>query len=293
MYREIEFLSEGITVRGRLYIPTKVSTKLPVVIMTPGFGGLIQHSVTPYAEAFAAAGLAVLAYDHPRLGSSDGFPRQDVDPLLQRRTYRDAISFVQSREEVDPALIGLWGSSYGGGHVIEVAAQDHRVRCIVSQVPSISGHAQARRRMTADAMKAMRVRFDEDRARRLLGAEPETVPLVSVDPAEPGYFNSKVAYDYYMSIPEFVNKITLRSIEMAWENEPAINIERVSPRPLLMIVADEDEATPSDLALSAFNKALEPKQLILVKGGHFSPYKEHFERTSTAARDWFVQHLRH
>jgi len=118
------------------------------------------------------------------------------------------------------------------------------------------------------------------------------MPMVSIDPANPGYFNNQAAFDNYIAVPEFVNQITLRSIEMAWENEPAINIDRVSPRPLLMIVADEDEATPSDLALSAFNRALEPKQFLLVKGGHFSPYHEHFELTSTAARDWYLRHLK-
>ena len=291
MYGNIEFRSEGTTIRGRFYLPAGSSGPLPVVVMAPGLGGLIQHSPLDYAEVFVRGGLAVLAYDHPRFGVSDGLPRQDVDPVLQRRTYRDAISFVQQLPEVDPRRVGLWGSSYGGGHVIEVAAQDPRVRCVVSQVPTISGFAQARRRMTGDAMQAMRARFDEDRARRLNGEAPATLPLVSIDPANPGYFNSQAAYDNYSRVPEFVNRITLRSIEMAWENEPAINIERVSPRPLLMIVADEDEATPSDLALSAYNRALEPKQLLIVRGGHFSPYREHFEKTSTTARDWFLRHL--
>lgn len=291
MHHDIEFLSDGVTIRGRLYLPTQAAGEpLPAVIMAPGFGGLIQHSAQQYAEVFAHGGLAVLIYDHPRFGISDGTPRQDVDPVLQRRTYRDAISFALTLSEVAAGRIGLWGSSYGGGHVIEVSAQDRRVRCVVSQVPTISGFAQVRRRMTGDAMKAMRVRFDADRAERLKGAEPTRLPLVSIDPAKPGYFNTQAAYDNYM-VQGFTNEITLRSLEMSWENEPAVNIARVSPTPLLMIVADEDEATPSDLALGAYNQALEPKQLLIVKGGHFSPYKEHFNQTSGAALAWFKEHL--
>ena len=291
MYRDIEFLSDGVTIRGRLYLPTPAAVNpLPVVIMAPGFGGLIQHSAQQYAEAFAQGGLAALIYDHPRFGISDGMPRQDVDPVLQRRTYRDAISFAQTLSEVAADSVGLWGSSYGGGHVIEVCAQDKRVRCVVAQVPTISGFTQARRRMTGDAMKAMRLRFIADRAARLKGAEPARLPLVSIDPAKPGYFNTQAAYDNYM-VQGFTNEITLRSLEMSWENEPAANIARVSPTPLLMIVADDDEATPSDLALSAYNQALEPKQLLIVKGGHFSPYKQHFNQTSDAALAWFKRHL--
>ena len=291
MYRDIEFLSDCVTVRGRLYLPEKAVVRgLPAVIMAPGFGGLIQHSAQQYAEAFSQGGLVALIYDHPRFGISDGLPRQDVDPVLQRRTYRDAISFAQSLGEVDPNRIGLWGSSYSGGHVIEVSAQDRRVRCVVAQVPTISGFAQARRRMTGEAMQAMRVRFDEDRAARLKGEEPKRLALVSIDPAKPGYFNTRDAYENYM-VPGFTNEITLRSLEMGWENEPSVNIARVSPTPLMMIVADEDQATPSDLALGAYNVALEPKKLMLVKGGHFSPYKQHFNQTSGAALEWFKQHL--
>ncbi len=291
MFQDIEFLSDGVTIRGRLYVPAHSDgTRLPAVVMAPGFGGLIQHSAQQYAEAFAQGGLAALIYDHPRFGISDGTPRQDVDPVLQRRTYRDAISFAQTLDCVAGDRIGLWGSSYGGGHVIEVAAQDKRVRCVVAQVPTISGFTQARRRMTGDAMKTMRARFDADRAARLKGDQPARLPLVSIDPAKPGYFNTQDAYDNYM-VPGFTNEITLRSVEMGWENEPAANIARVSPTPLLMIVADDDQATPSDLALGAYNQALEPKQLLIVKGGHFSPYKQHFDKTSGAALAWFKKHL--
>lgn len=288
--RKVEFRSEGNVIRGYLLLPSERKDRAPVVVMAPGFGAIIQHSPMKYASAFAERGLAVLVYDHPRFGMSDGEPRQDIDPVLQRRTYRDAISFAQQQPELDPGRIGLWGSSYGGGHVIEVAAVDRRVKCVVSQVPTISGFTQARRRMTADAMRAMQVKFDADRTRRLAGEAPATMPLVSIDPAKPGYFNSQRAYENYM-VEGFRNEITLRSIEMAWENEPAANIARVSPTPLLMIVADDDEATPTDLALQAYQQALEPKHLLLVKGGHFTPYWEHFEQTSQAATDWFLKYL--
>ncbi len=291
MHEDIEFYSEGTAIRGRLYMPEKPEGPVPAILMAPGFGGLIQHSPAKYAEFYAKGGFASIAFDNPRFGVSDGTPRHDVDPHLQRKAYRDAISFAQGLDAVDPERIGLWGSSFSGGHVIEVAAQDQRVTCVVAQVPSISGSAQAVRRYTTDTLKEMRARFDADRAERVKGAAPATMPLVSVDPDKPGYFNTQAAYDNYM-VDGFINEITLRSMEATIENEPGANIERISPRPLMMIVADNDEATPTDLALAAFNRALEPKRLLIVKGGHFSPYEEHFELTSTSALDWFVTHLK-
>ena len=48
----------------------------------------------------------------------------------------------------------------------------------------------------------------------------------------------------------------------------------------------------SDLAFEAYNRALEPKSLVVLKGGHFDAYTgPGFEVASKAAADWFVRHL--
>jgi fermentation-respiration switch protein FrsA (DUF1100 family) len=87
------------------------------------------------------------------------------------------------------------------------------------------------------------------------------------------------------------NEITLRSAEMARENEPGIHMARISPTPLLMIIARNDVLTATDLCLDAYERALEPKKLVIVPGGHFDPYVEQFAITSGAARDWFRHNL--
>jgi cephalosporin-C deacetylase-like acetyl esterase len=66
----------------------------------------------------------VLAYHHRNFGDSDGEPRQELDPWMQVRDYRNAITFVQTLDGVDPERIGIWGTSYAGGHVLVVADAD-------------------------------------------------------------------------------------------------------------------------------------------------------------------------
>lgn len=73
--------------------------------------------------------------------------------------------------------------------------------------------------------------------------------------------------------------------------EPGIWAERISPTPLLMIVATDDRVTMTDLELQAYEKALQPKQLVLIPGGHFEPYGNTFPRACSAAVEWFRQHL--
>jgi fermentation-respiration switch protein FrsA (DUF1100 family) len=87
------------------------------------------------------------------------------------------------------------------------------------------------------------------------------------------------------------NKVTLRSLELRLEYEAMPFISRVSPTPLMMIIADSDTITPTDIALRAFERAREPKKIVLLKGDHYVPYLEAFDRSSGAARDWFVKHL--
>jgi fermentation-respiration switch protein FrsA (DUF1100 family) len=93
-------------------------------------------------------------------------------------------------------------------------------------------------------------------------------------------------------VPTWRNEVTVSSIDKFQSYAPEAFISRVSPTPLLMIVAANDTLTPTDLALQSYAEALEPKQLELIEGGHFSVYEQQFGQASTAARDFFVRHLR-
>ena len=139
MRRDIEFSSEGLKLRGWLYKPSKGKGPFPTVVMAHGFSGVKEMALDKYAEVFCKAGLAVLVYDNRCLGDSDGTPRHDIDPVMQCRDYRCAITFAQSQPEVDPKRVGIWGTSYTGGAVLGVAAYDKRVKAVVSQVPFVHG----------------------------------------------------------------------------------------------------------------------------------------------------------
>src|ERR1700758_4321499 len=87
------------------------------------------------------------------------------------------------------------------------------------------------------------------------------------------------------------NSVTIRSTRAARMYEPGIWVPRVSPTPLLMVVALSDTMTVTDLALAAYQRALEPKRLQLISGGHFAPYLDQFPLAVAAATEWFSEHL--
>lgn len=134
MRTDVEFDAEGVTLRGWLYRPDGGSARAPAVVMAHGFSAVKEMYLDAYADAFQASGLAVLVFDNRGFGASDGEPRQDIDPWAEVRDNRHAITWIQLQDGVDPDQIGVWGSSYSGGHVLVVGALDRRVRCVVSQV---------------------------------------------------------------------------------------------------------------------------------------------------------------
>jgi uncharacterized protein len=293
--QDVEFDADGSPIRGWLYRPTSMPGPTPLVAMAGGFSCVKEMHLGRYAEAFAAAGLAVLVFDFRNLGASGGAPRQELNPWQQVEDYRHAVTFATTLPEVDPARIGIWGSSYSGGHGLMVAATDRRVKCVVAQVPTISGRLSGLRRVPMDKVDALTQAFAEDRIRRMQG-EPPAMRSIVGDVAENPLYPSGEAREYFTTATQdaanWRNEVTLRSMEFARAYEPGVYVPYISPTPLLMIVGLKDSITCTDLQLEAYNRALEPKKLVLLSGGHFAPYEAEFELAASAARDWFGSHLR-
>jgi hypothetical protein len=122
------------------------------------------------------------------------------------------------------------------------------------------------------------------------------LPVVAENPLGPCALPTADSWQWYTGTartraPAWRNEVTLRSVEMFTEYEPGRYIEWISPTPLMLIVAANDHLTVADEALAAYNRALEPKELVLAPGGHFDAYGAGFGLASAMARDWFAQHL--
>jgi pimeloyl-ACP methyl ester carboxylesterase len=135
VFEVVEFPSEGATLRGRFYRPVHPAP-WPVVVMTHGTTATITMCLDRYAEVFCRAGLAVLLYDHRNFGLSGGEPRQLINPWLQARGYRDAMSYLLTRADVDTGRIAAWGDSYSGMIALAVGALDPRYAAVAAQCPA-------------------------------------------------------------------------------------------------------------------------------------------------------------
>jgi uncharacterized protein len=288
--------TNGTTLRGWYFVPDNPG-KHATIVMSHGFSAVKEMYLDKYAEAFVQAGFAALVYDNRNFGESDGEPRQEIDPWLQIRDYCDAITFARNLDGTDPDRIGIWGSSYSGGHVLVVAAIDRRVKCVVSQVPLISGSQNFRRLVRSDFLAQLRAGLHADREARAAGNPPAMLPVVASDPMAASALPTADSYAWFTETaatraPSWRNEVTLRSIEYGFGYEPGAYIGMISPTPLLMLVAVGDHLTVSDLAIAAYERACEPKKLVIMPGGHFDAYVAGFEQSAGPACAWFGTHLR-
>jgi fermentation-respiration switch protein FrsA (DUF1100 family) len=298
MRRDIEINAEGVILRGWLYMPGNAPSDVPGVVMAHGFSAVKEMYLDRYAEVFSAAGIAALVFDNRNFGASDGEPQDEIDPWQQVRDYRHAITWLGRQPHINRERIGVWGSSYSGGHVLVLGAIDRRVKCVVAQVPLISGSRNLARLVRADLAAPMRAQFNADREERFGGGAPAMLPVVTSELNAPAALPTADSWEWFTQTartraPSWRNQVTLRTVEMLGEYEPGSYIERISPTPLLMLIAAGDHLTVADEAFAAYNRALEPKRLVILEGGHFDAYVKAFEHSSKAARDWLLKHLVH
>lgn len=290
--QDITFPSGDMRCAGWLFLPEGASGA-PAIAMAHGLSAVKEMSLEPFAEGFAEAGFAVLCFDYRHSGASDG-ERGVIFPELQQEDYRSAITFLTQHPQVDSARVGIWGTSLSAGHVIQVAAHDRRVKAVYSQVPSVDRWSAVKRNSTPAGMARMLESLEADRVRRFGGEPGESIAITAPEDTPsltgPDYYQLHV--DWTKDAPSWHNGITLESVERLLGFYPAAYVDRLSPTPLMMVVALRDSLTPTDLALDAFAAAREPKELVLLDSDHYEIYDAPAEAIGHAVRffsRWLVE----
>lgn len=116
-----------------------LNRKYPAVVLGHGIGGFKEMGLDRYSERFTELGIICVAFDYRHFGESGGQPRQLLDIQLQQQDWKAAISYTKNLEDVDETRIGIFGTSFGGGHVIHTSSQDHTIKAVIAQCPFTSG----------------------------------------------------------------------------------------------------------------------------------------------------------
>lgn len=299
--QEVEFLSEGTVIRGWYYAPEGEGPH-PSVVLAGGWCYVRELVMPYYAESFAARGVGALVFDYRNLGVSGGEPRQHLDPWMQIRDYQNALSYLESRADVDSDRLGAWGISYSGGHVIVLAATDPRVKSIVSQIPVVDGYENMRRVHGTMGYRKLWATILEDRAVRY--ANPDGRLMIPHATAEPDRDLSTwpfpETYHTFKALKEteaplYQNSSTVESVDLLLNYDIIPFARRVYDTPTLMIVAEGDDLTLWDLEIGAFNALPTAKKRlhVLPHTTHMTLYSDRSKLAIAAeqASAWFADTL--
>jgi len=293
--RRVNIWSDGTRLSGDLFYPAamKAEDKFPAIILCHGWGGVREHLNRAYAPQFAAAGFVVLTFDYRGWGDSDSrlvlkeqMPkledkgqatvrvqaiRELVDPFDQTEDIISALNFIEGEPGVDTSRIGLWGTSYGGGHVLYVATQDNRVKCIVSQVGSMDSLGIAQNPVYKGGIE----RAERERIQRARGEG-------GLDPVPQGVDN----YPNLRGTPFVSRMVKYRPVEFA--NQLKV--------PFLIIDAAKEELFDikmhGGLVYERVKNKVPAKYEIIPNITHYGIYTTARKEATDMAIDWFTKHLK-
>lgn len=271
MFETVEFQSGAATLRGRMYRHERSRT--PCVVMTHGTSATIEMVIDKYGEAIHEAGFNVLLFDHANFGMSGGEPRQEINPWIQARGYRDAVEFVRARPEHGD--VALWGDSYSAMVVLVAGAMIADIKAIVAQIPACGVELPGMEPSDARFAKLQAIFANGD-----VGGGPEhtTGPLPVVSPDQlnaPSLLTPPHAFRWFMEHggrhgSNWENRVTRVVPPTRVPFSPYLTARYLRP-PVLMMAGRNDEMVHCnpDVQRVVFAEIAGPKQFHEIDGGHF------------------------
>ena len=268
---DVSFASGEDTCAAWLYLPTGV-TSPPVVILGHGLGATREMRLDAFAERFAAAGIAALAFTYRHFGDSGGQPRQLLSIRRQLADWDAAIAYVKARRDVDGTRIAVWGSSFGGGHSITVASRHPELRAAVAQCPFTDGLASALALGPIASLKLAPV-LARDLAAMVLGRTPVMIPLAGA-PGSLALMNAPDALPGYEALlpadTSFRNEVAARVAPTIATYRPGRAAKKID-FPILFCVSNTDTVTPPAQTLR-YARTAPHGEIKRYDAGHFDFY---------------------
>jgi pimeloyl-ACP methyl ester carboxylesterase len=289
--KDVTFDSDGDTCAAWLY-PAPGADRSPIVVLGHGLGGIREMRLDAFAERFNAAGYACLVFDYRHFGSSGGRPRQLLDIKRQLADWGAAIAFARTLDGVEPDRVVLWGTSFGGGHVLVAGARDGRVAAVISQCPFTDGQASLRAAHPVSLVKVSGLAL-RDMAGSLLGRDPIMVPTAG-PPGSAALMASHDAQDGYLAIvPDgaaFRNEVAARFALHVGLHRPGKQAAQLTC-PTLFCICEADTVAPAKAAQR--HAHLAPRgEVALYPDGHFDIYLgEPFERVVADQLAFLERHV--
>lgn len=291
---DVTFMSEGTPCAAWLYRPEGVKNP-PIVVLAHGFAAFRELRLNAYAARFAQAGYAALVFDYRHWGASGGQPRRILDIGRQHADWRAAIAYARTLDKVDTTRVVGWGSSFGGGHVLNLAAHDHDLAAAIVQVPHVTGPASAFSQSPKLVARLIAAAL-RDQLGAWLGREPYRMKSIG-RPGEVAMMTSPGAYELVEDMAGDKHEQLLAENDVA--ARIALRVPLYSPgrkvaditAPTLVQLAKRDDVTPYAKAQKIVAR-IPHGEVRSYDCTHFEPYLDpHFERIVSDQIDFLDRHV--
>lgn len=292
---KVYFYSGGHRLTGFWYAPKVSAGRVPGVVCCHGFSGMIEVQMVGIPEALSEAGYGALTFYCRGIGESEG-PRGRVLPWEQVEDIRNAVTYLQTRDEIDPRNIGAFGSAWGCSTAVTAAAVDPRIKCLVGTV----GIGDCERWLKGERPRWEWAKFlkrlEEDRRNRVLTGKSAVVhpneihiPDRAASEARDRRWNAFIEKSGYAGYP-------LETAEAVIEFKPERHVRSIAPRAVLFIHMGDDVTVPPEESRSLYEQAGEPKKLVVMEGRtHYDTFQftnpKVFGELMAIALAWYDEHL--
>lgn len=234
------FNSCGLQCEAGLFFPQSPEIKA-TIILAQGFGALWQFGTNNAINNYVDQGYAVLAFNYRGFGLSEGKPRQIINPHQQIEDWHNAIDYCLSIPELTNKKIVLWGSSFSGGHVLTVTANNPKVSAVLAQVPHCSSRSAFKHVGLKKSASGMFHAFID----KLHSAFGKIHHIAIVDkPNKPAGLNYPGWADSYLSMIDnkmpWENKLPARSLLTAGNYNPIDTADKISC-PVFIAYGEHDQ----------------------------------------------------
>lgn len=268
---DVSFTSGEDTCAAWLYLPAGVNAP-PVVILGHGLGATREMRLDAFAERFAQAGIAALAFTYRHFGDSGGTPRQLLSIKRQLADWEAAIAYTKARRDVDGSRIAIWGSSFGGGHAITVAARHPELKAAVAQCPFTDGLASALALGPSESLRVLPT-VAKDLA-SILGRRAPTMIALAGPPGSLALMNVPDALPGYQALVppgmSFQNEVAARVAPAIMAYRPGRVAKKIK-FPILFCVSNTDSVTPPAQTLR-YARTAPRGEIKRYEAGHFGFY---------------------
>ncbi|HEU4344677.1 MAG TPA: alpha/beta hydrolase [Candidatus Binatia bacterium] len=284
MEQKVTFQSDGLKLSGVVHTPADIRTgeRRPAFLILHGFGGNKQgHGQIVMAEQLAAWGYTTMRFDFRGCGESAG-EHGRILCLDQVVDTANALTYMAERSDVDPERVALIGSSFGAAVAIYSGGADPRVAAVISSGGWGDGERKFRRQHpTPEAWQRFTNMLEEGRRHRERTGKSLMVPRFDIVPI-PERLRQNMSAGSIMEFPAETaqSMYDFRADEM---------VEKISPRPLLLLHSANDSVTPTHESIELFKRAKQPAELYLLSDVDHFMFNQENPRVARLVADWLAR----